>query len=182
MGHADRAIQTGLRALTLDPQNWRTHLRLGEAYHAAGDYPKAIASFRNGLVLFPQSRFLNMMLIKSMIASDQFEEARKRIESPSTALEEYPRHYLLTLAYKGLGREADARRELSKVMTLDPDMVELAALYAQLGDREAAFDSLMKAEKAQDSGLQAIRAERTLDPLRSDPRFKALEARLNLPP
>ena len=47
-------------------------------------------------------------------------------------------------------------------------------IYAQLGDKEAAFAALERAWELRDAGLLDVKANVYLDPLRSDPRYVAL--------
>jgi hypothetical protein len=59
---------------------------------------------------------------------------------------------------------------------------ELATLFAALGDREQAFTSLQKAYESRDPQLQQLGVNVGYDPLRDDPRFKDLIAKVGLTP
>jgi hypothetical protein len=59
---------------------------------------------------------------------------------------------------------------------------DYAEIYAQWGEKPAALQWLTKAERLRDAELGNLRVDRDLDPIRNEPEFKALEARLNLPP
>jgi len=63
----------------------------------------------------------------------------------------------------------------------DSTLYQYAEVYAQLGDVDRAFDALDAAFKARDPGLAGMKVDRFLDPIRRDPRFAALEAKLNFP-
>ena len=54
-------------------------------------------------------------------------------------------------------------------------------IYAQLGTTDQAFAELELAWEARDPGLAGIRVDPFLDPIRRDPRFAAIEAKLNFP-
>ena len=54
-------------------------------------------------------------------------------------------------------------------------------IYAQLGMKDEALASLRRAVEVRDPGMSAVRVDPFLDPLRSDPRFAGLEAKLNFP-
>jgi hypothetical protein len=99
-------------------------------------------------------------------------------------MEEDDRHGCLATAFHGLGRQADAERELAKLIAIDGDSVaaEVAGIYAQLGNKTAALEWLTKAEQQYDSGLQSLKVDWTLDPMRNEPQFKAIETRMNFPP
>jgi hypothetical protein len=56
----------------------------------------------------------------------------------------------------------------------------LALYYAQLGESEKVFDLLHKAVDARVPSLSYIMVDPRMDPLRSDPRFQAVIARMKL--
>jgi len=57
----------------------------------------------------------------------------------------------------------------------------VAAAYAAVGDKDAAFVELQKAYENHDWFLQRIKVDPFMDPLRDDPRFDAIVRRLNFP-
>jgi tetratricopeptide (TPR) repeat protein len=57
----------------------------------------------------------------------------------------------------------------------------IADLYADLGDKEQAFQWLNTALQERDEGLEGLKSDFSLDPLRSDPRFAELERKVGLP-
>jgi hypothetical protein len=61
------------------------------------------------------------------------------------------------------------------------DRVNQADAWAQLGDRDKAFQCLERSFQAQDELLPAFLRSALLDPLHSDPRWAALLKKLNMP-
>ena len=119
----------------------------------------------------------------ALLASGQFEQGRAMCESAATSLDEDERHYCLALAYHALSRQTDAEREFEKFKTLDADaFCDHAAVYAQWGDKMTALQSLARAERMRSPCLQDIKAVWALDPLRDEPQFKSLIARMKFPP
>lgn len=57
----------------------------------------------------------------------------------------------------------------------------LAATYAQLGDKDAAFAELEKSYQQRDWFLQRLKTDPFMEPFRDDPRYKEMLKRLNLP-
>jgi TolB-like protein len=57
----------------------------------------------------------------------------------------------------------------------------LADLYADLGDKDAAFRWLGTAYQERESGMKMLKTDYLLDPLRSDPRFPELLRKVGLP-
>ncbi len=58
---------------------------------------------------------------------------------------------------------------------------DLAILYTALGDKDQAIEQLNKAFEERAGWIISLKYEPMFDPLRSDPRFTQLVARLNLP-
>ena len=58
---------------------------------------------------------------------------------------------------------------------------QLAQIYAQLGETDQALAALQRAWAIRDPGLLISRVDPILDPIRSDPRFKAILAEINFP-
>ena len=57
----------------------------------------------------------------------------------------------------------------------------IAQLYAELGDKEHAFEWLNVAYNERDDGLISLKIQFILDSLRSDPRFAELVRKVGLP-
>ena len=57
----------------------------------------------------------------------------------------------------------------------------IATVFLGLGENDTAMDWLEKALADRSNGLVFLRVEPELDPLRSNPRFIALQHRLNFP-
>ena len=57
----------------------------------------------------------------------------------------------------------------------------IAEFYAELGDKDQAFQLLNTAFQERDEGLMGLKTDFSLDPLRSDPRFAELVRKVGLP-
>ena len=184
LGHFEAAVTAARRAVSLDPQNVWSHFTLAVVLHNAHRYREALAVSEDARALDPASHITEGNFADSLLASGQFEKAQKECESPSTPMEEDDRHACMAVVYHSLGRQDDAKRELEKLIALDGDSVaaEIAGIYAQLGNKAAALQWLTKAEQQYDSGLQSLKIDWTLDPIRNEPQFKAIEKRMNFPP
>jgi tetratricopeptide (TPR) repeat protein len=89
----------------------------------------------------------------------------------------------LALTYKKLGRHADAENMVGKMKAAygDGPAYQLAQIYAQWGDTHTALQWLDTATRLRDPGLEGVRVDFLLDPLRDQPRFMAIERELNFP-
>ncbi|MCX6545978.1 MAG: hypothetical protein NTV05_16405 [Acidobacteria bacterium] len=56
----------------------------------------------------------------------------------------------------------------------------IVSIYARLGDADRAFEWLERGLGTRDAGLLALRVSPPFEPLRSDPRFDRLAARIGL--
>jgi hypothetical protein len=104
--------------------------------------------------------------------------ARQTCEQPP------PYHGCLALVYHALGNLKAAEDEIEQIKSLhgDSGAFRYAAIYAQWGEKAKALQWLNTAEKLHDPNLVNLKASRWLDPLRNEPQFKALEARMHFPP
>ena len=82
------------------------------------------------------------------------------------------------------GRSAEAREHLAELERLDrtvPVAYALSILYAGLGETDRALQALERAAVQRASDLSFLGTDPLFDPLRADPRFAALRARLRGP-
>jgi TolB-like protein/tetratricopeptide (TPR) repeat protein len=184
LGHFDQAISAARRAVSLDPENATPHGALGFVLSYARRYPEALAAYQDVKVLRPQSLGVEGAIAQTLLASGQVEQARQVCESPSTKIDESDRHQCLALAYHFLGRQTEAQRELAKYQALEGESgaYSYAGIYSQWGDAANALHWLTKAEERRDPLLWLLRIDWQLDPIRNEPGFKAIVARMNFPP
>jgi TolB-like protein len=88
----------------------------------------------------------------------------------------------ILFAREGNNAASDAAVERARQIFGDAASYQYAEIYAQRGDKERALAALDHALAIHDPGLTTLRVDFFLDPLRSDPRFAALEQKLNFPP
>jgi len=184
LGHFDAAVKAARRALTLDPQDADAHIELGHILYYARQYAEALVTLQYADALNPGSHYIQGLVTLTLLASGQIQQARQKCELPSTPLDEDFRHHCLAEIYHVLGRQADAERELQqlKVLNGDGSAYGYAEIYAQWGDKTESLHWLTTAERLRNFGLQALRVDWELDPIRGEPLFKALEAQMNFPP
>jgi serine/threonine-protein kinase len=83
-------------------------------------------------------------------------------------------------------RTADRAGSLKKVERLqkvyrDAASYQYSQIYAQLGDRATALSHLEHGWQIKDGGILSMKVDPWLDPVRSEPRFAALLAKMNFP-
>jgi serine/threonine protein kinase/tetratricopeptide (TPR) repeat protein len=184
LGHHEVAVNAARRAVSLDPQNVQMHLLLGQVLSNARHFDQALSAFQDALVLSPDSHYIQAQKFYALLASGQLERAQRLCELPATPLDDDERHECLALAYHALGRQTDADRHMQQLQAMEGNRwaFAYAEIYAQWGNTAAALEWLGKAEQLRDPSFQVLRVSWLLDPIRDQPQFKAIEARLNLPP
>jgi hypothetical protein len=141
-------------------------------------------------------------LIEFLFVSGQVEQARQLLETPTSTIDEHgvveiqsavyhtlriaerDRVQILSMVYYTLGRRPDAQIELDeyKKIVEDDRPYRIATVYAQWGNAPAALRWLDRAVQAHDIYLSHLKVDPLLDPIRSEPQFKALVARMKFPP
>jgi tetratricopeptide (TPR) repeat protein len=184
IGHFEPALVAMQRVVSLDQENWRSYYAQGQTFVLAKQYGEAVAAFQHGLALRPGALVIHGWLASAFFLMGQTEQARQLCEAPATPMHEDDRHDCLALVYHALGRQTDAEHELDQLKKLDGDAgaFNYADIYAQWGNAPAALQWLDKAERQRVVGRAYLKVNVLLDPIRNEPQFKALLARMKFPP
>jgi Flp pilus assembly protein TadD len=165
-----------------DPLNSIAFARAGYVLAYSRRYAEAIDPLRKAIQLAPTiSRTHSTVALCLMQLGRTAEaEAEYRKAAPDEI-------YRLTgeailFARQGNSEASDRAVERARQIFGDTASYQYAEIYAQRGDKERAFAALDRAWAIHDPGLTTLRVDFFLDPLRSDPRFVALEKRLDFPP
>jgi hypothetical protein len=110
---------------------------------------------------------------------------------PDEALAEFkklPSDYLFRLLGESILFERQGNRSASdaalrRAQQINGDAAhyQYADIHAQRGEKDEAFASLDRAWTFHDPGLAYMKSDRWLSPIRSDPRYSALLAKMNFP-
>jgi len=150
-GRRDEALARLNRALDIAPNFWLAHYVRGRLYLADQQPDNAVAEMRRAVELGDNNSRPSALLAACLARVGKNEEARKILNE------------LLTL---------------SKTRYVPPS--SLAAVYAALGEVEAALDSLDRAFLAHDTQLTYLKDDPRLASLSKEPRFGALLHKLQL--
>jgi DNA-binding winged helix-turn-helix (wHTH) protein/Tfp pilus assembly protein PilF len=147
----DEAVETELNALEIDPQFWLAHWVLGMAYEQLGDSSRTVAALRQADDLSGGNPMVLGILGRSLSLLGQTDEARQIL------------------------------RRLTPLKLGDAPAADVAALiHTGLGDLEAAFDGFERAAREGSYVLCFLNVSPVFDPLRSHPRFRALQRLVGL--
>jgi TolB-like protein/Flp pilus assembly protein TadD len=181
MGHTARAVAAARRAVVLDPLNPLSHAGLGWVLYLTRQYTESLAAHQDAVILGPDIAVVRSNLGGVYYVLGDFEHAQ-------TACSMHPvdpfSQICLATVYFKLGRRPDAESELAKARASmgATGAYQYAATYAQWGETQAALDWLDTAVRRHSPDLEQMKTDPLVDPLRNEPRFKAVERTLNFPP
>ena len=180
-GRPEEALRMGAKALRLDPLNPASFETQAVTLYHAHRYAEAAAMARRSLHLSPDRQRVRSFLANSLLALNKAAEA----EAEYRKLEPTDYRRLLGQAMLALqaGDRTSAMNNLRAMKQRYGDSAhfQYGEIYAQLGLSEQAISELESALAKRDPGMQRIRVDPFLDPIRRDPRFAAIEAKLNFP-
>jgi len=180
MGQFDAGLAAARRAVVLDPLARDSHFQIGRALYAARRYAEAVTAFGEVISLDPDYKATYGWRGLAYYAHGDLQSARASCE---TQPDYWISQWCLAVTYNKLGRHADAEAVLSKLTVAlgDTAPYQYATIYAQWGNRAKALEWLETALRLRDSGLEGLKTDPLLDPLRNEPRFQAVERELKFP-
>ncbi len=183
LGRFDDAIVEGKRAVELDPLSLIINSDLGNNYFFARRYDEAIEQVRKTLEMDPNFYYAYLTLGQALdmkgardAAIGEYQKARALNDDPSVL-------GLLAHAYAFSDNKIEAGKILDQLMQLSKQRYvpaySFAVVYLGLGDKEQALGWLEQSyQDRAGSDIGYIRVDPLLDPLRGEPRFEALVAKV----
>ncbi|MGE5952839.1 MAG: TIR domain-containing protein [Qipengyuania vulgaris] len=175
-GKPDVALRYVDEALALDPLNAGSHSAHVSVLFKARRYEEAVRYSlklkQDSPELFRSAHLLGhalLMLGRTKEAALAFREAQSTFGEALLAARSGNRDLALAKLAELRQRDGDSSNFI------------YALIYAQLGDKEAAFAALNRAWEVRDDSLLDIKVNAYLDPLRSDPRYAALVRKVGFP-
>ncbi|HEX8194982.1 MAG TPA: protein kinase [Pyrinomonadaceae bacterium] len=177
MGRFDEAVATEKRALALEPQSIPVKADLARVLFYARRYDESLAQYREIIVnpnfgaIYPEL----LQLYEAVGMTNEWAVLMERgggFDNPD-----------VRKAYETGGMMGYWRKQIEMHQNSDisdwHNYYNLGTLYAQIDDREQAFELLNKAIDERDHRMAQIKVHPKLDNLRSDPRFIELLQRMN---
>jgi tetratricopeptide (TPR) repeat protein len=182
IGRTQEAIAEKRRVLEHDPLAVITNADLGVYLLRAGRTDEAIVQLEKTLDLDPNYAATHMRLGLAYAEKQQYSQAVSEMQK-AISLDKTPdRLAELGEAYARWGKRREALdtirqlQQMSKHSYVPPSTIAL--IYARLGEKRAAIGWLEKAKPEDDPKI----SDPGFESLRSEPRFKTLEARLRANP
>ncbi|MEO6433786.1 MAG: tetratricopeptide repeat protein, partial [Sphingomicrobium sp.] len=181
LGNGAQALARADRLISLDPLNATAYSGRGDCLYALRRYDEAIDAFNQALALAPQRNHSRYFLSNSLILLNRPGEAQE-VLAKILPDDTFRRTNDAILDARG-GDRAGAEAIITRMRAEQGDFAsyQYAQIYAQLGDAGRAFAALDKAVEVRDPGLQWLKRDPFLDPIRRDPRYASLLKRLNFP-
>ena len=189
-GQHDEAIREIRRAQELDPLSIPIHMIAGNILMMARRYDEAIAQFKQTIEMDPNFLLVRVFLSQAYMYKGMYEEALNEAEKRVARLQDAPEGQVARqrenfAAMRAAYRESGAKGFHEKWIEVqkrnqEPRPFQMAQNYAQLGDKDRAFEWLETVvEKREGDGY--LNVDPALDPVRGDPRFRELLRKAGFP-
>jgi TolB-like protein len=180
IGRTDEAAALARRGVSLDQLNAVAYRSLAVVLDDLHLYREAIEAATRALSLNPKDVRQAAVRGLSLAHLGEYESAVQSCNVPPL---DWESHLCLAIAYDKLHRrqDADAQVEIMKKDLGDASAYQYAEIYAQWGDIPKSLDWIESAYRLKDPGITAIDADEFLAPIRKEPRFQALDRKVNLP-
>jgi eukaryotic-like serine/threonine-protein kinase len=155
-GQFDKAVDAGKKVVADNPTFGRAHMGLAMAYWAEHKYPEAIQEFKTGA---------------------QLEGDRNEAEVAAALDAGFHSGGWPSALSKALETLLNQRKAKATYVS----SYRIARFYAELGDKDRAFEWLNTAYQEHDSLLEGLKTDFTVDSLHSDPRYADLVRKMGFP-
>jgi DNA-binding winged helix-turn-helix (wHTH) protein/TolB-like protein/Tfp pilus assembly protein PilF len=184
-GRTEQAIAEIRRAEELDPTDGFILRNAAQVLYRARRYDEAIEQSRRAIDLNPNSPvFYPWMISAYEIKGDEqaaFAACLKQVEARGAGADEIAR---IRAAFAADGLKGYWRMELDRLLEQEKSryvgQLNIALLYARLGEKEQALARLQRAIEERNLYVTALNVEPLWDSYRADPRFVALLRRVGL--
>jgi TolB-like protein/DNA-binding winged helix-turn-helix (wHTH) protein/Flp pilus assembly protein TadD len=181
-GRHNEAREMTQRGQALDPLDPLVHAMSSQVAYQAGDYTEALERAQVAIGIDAEFWIGHVMRGQALQQVGQLDRALEAF----TTTGRFSNHNSKAMSFRGYllaaaGRTSEAREVLRTLEGLSREKYvppyAMALVTLGLGDKDATFEWLERAFTARDVHLIFLTADPKWDPLRPDPRFKALLAK-----
>ena len=183
-GNINAGLAETRKALSLDPLSSAINHVLGRNYFFARKYDSSIQQLQKSIAMNPNFNASYAFLGYAYIQKKLFAQAIETLSMLPAGGFDQGRHGTLIkcYGYAAAGDKAKAIELLEKtpkdIQSMFP--VNMAEIHVALGNTEGSLDDLELGSKTRDLAMIGLKNEAIFDPLRAEPRFKALIKKMNL--
>jgi tetratricopeptide (TPR) repeat protein len=163
-----------VRAKSLDPLSTSIRVSFGEMLYMARRYDEAIAELRPAHDLDPSAPGVYLFLARAYQQKGMLPEAVAEAQRGQRIAPQPILVAELARLAAAQGRRADALKALPDLISSPLSPIEIATVFAALGDADRAFEFLRRAERERSGALLWAKVDPALDSLRDDPRLAQL--------
>lgn len=178
IGRPETAVAELERAQEMQPLSLFLSVILGWAYYGARQYDKAVRQHRRVVAIEPHFGMAHWCLGLDYSQMHKYRPAIEEFQKATLSGGPHNAFAAAGYAYAMMGdleRAEHTVKEMKRLLrTTHTPPYAFAAIYAGLGETDAAFDWLSRAQKAHDVGLVWLKWDPQFDNLRSDPRMQGI--------
>jgi tetratricopeptide (TPR) repeat protein len=184
VGRFDEALQQIQRALAVDPFAVIVNANVGFLLYRAGRIDEAISKLRHTVAMEPTFVMTRYRLGLALEAQGSYAEAIEQFEAMHPSATDPLGLTAIARTRALMGQQSEARRMLAGLVeisrTIYVPAAAIADIHVALGEYDRAIEQLDLGIDERAIVAMWMLSERHWDPLRSDPRFPALLARVGL--
>jgi TolB-like protein/Tfp pilus assembly protein PilF len=178
-GNFDESVRRQAETLARNPLDNAELFFAGWFYYFAGRLEDSLATLHRLLELNPSFEDAHAIVANILLAKGMNDEALAETQKET---DEAAKLQVLARVYWAMGRKADARQALTQLEAkyADIDAFDIACVYAERKDLDAAFKWLDRAYRTHDLAMIFLKIHPQLRNLYGDPRYQALLREMNL--
>lgn len=185
-GRCEEGLASVRHAVSVEPLSTLYATDLGAMTMFCRRYEDAVAILRGTLQRSPEETRAWLLLGRTLTILERFDEAAEAF----ARADGLPGHEVAKLAWGGRylaasGRRAEAEDRLARMEEMAKNQgvrqTDIAALEVALGRLESAIERIERAERERNLDPVPLQLDPGLDPLRAEPRFRAVIERMGLP-
>ena len=179
-GRLGAAIELDRQVLERDPLNAGAYFDLANNLFMDNQYAESVSTFRRLLLINPSHYGAYASIGNALLFLHRNDEALAAIEKES---DDTVKLSCLPVIYWAMGRRSESDAALKTFQTNhgNDSAYGIAETYAYRGEVNGAFEWLDRAYRQRDPIMTLLKIDPWLESLHSDPRFKVLLRKMNLP-